>query len=485
MHKFTLSDFMGIVIVIGVIILLTLPAIDKTIKNTINTSYDAKVDTIISAASVWSDDNSSLLPANDGESITIYLSELKLSGNLDKNIKNPKTGKLMSNNTSIIITKKNGKYIYSVNVVDADKTEDTTIPILMIDGDITEYVEVNQEGKQYVIPDAVAKTSTGDSIDSSYISHQITKNDEIVSVIDTSKLDTYTINYVVTYGGKTGIYQKQVIVRDTTRPDIIVNDNLMVNSKNIGTDLTTGIIIKDNSGEDITPKIKTSVSDIPGTYYVYYLATDSSGNTVTKKREATVYKSNKHATGEVVYYNPTNGKRCNDYNINNSASMHTTGCLKWYSFNDSETSATIKLLLDHNIGPDVAYSQIDASFASYTKEWLDTLSPKLLTISDVTKITSNETYNDKAYYFDSNSSKPSNTCKSGATTGCRYGWLYDRTSKNCLTTGCLKNATDVTNGYWLSGQTETISVISDGSVQVDTTKSGVRPTIEVNKSIFD
>src|SRR5574344_1917917 len=110
---FTLAELMGVIIILSIILLLTLPAVDKIIKNSKERAYQEQVTSISKAASDWALSNSSLLPDEDGNSITIYLSEIKLSGSIAIDIKNTKTGNLLSNNTYVVITKKNNMYEYS------------------------------------------------------------------------------------------------------------------------------------------------------------------------------------------------------------------------------------------------------------------------------------------------------------------------------------------------------------------------------------
>lgn len=284
---FTLAELMGVIIILGIILLLTLPAVDKTIKNAKATAYDAQVDKIIAAANDWALLNARLLPKNDNESITIYLGELKSKGLIDINVKNPKTNKIISNNSSVVITKKADKNIYTVNIIDVDKKEDSNAPILIISGSIVDYVEVNQDDNIYVIPSAIAKTATGEEIDDSYISYQIVKNDQVVSVVDTSKIGTYKIIYTVTYQEKTGIYEKIVEVRDTLSPSISIIGNLEVmDSEDIN--YMEGVSVSDNSGEEITPSIEIENGTDDKNYTVYYTAKDSSGNVATKKRQVII-----------------------------------------------------------------------------------------------------------------------------------------------------------------------------------------------------
>ena len=94
------------------------------------------------------------------------------------------------------------------------------------------------------------------------------------------------------------------------------------------------------------------------------------------------------------------------------------------------------------------------------------------------------------YFFDSKTGTPSKTCTSGNTTGCKYGWLYDRTSTSCTTYGCLNNSDVSTCGYWSASSdanftSDAWAVNNAGTaseLSVNDPYFGIRPVIEVLKS---
>lgn len=111
-------------------------------------------------------------------------------------------------------------------------------------------------------------------------------------------------------------------------------------------------------------------------------------------------------------------------------------CLKFYAFLD-DGSDRISLLLDHNTTSTVAWSTISINtndkgpidvidkLKKDTAEWNETL------------ILSNHTYK----------SNRGDACKAN---GCKYAWLYDRTSGSCEKYGCLYNSNFEISGYWTS-----------------------------------
>lgn len=110
---FTLAELLGVITILGLLALLIVPAIDKTIKESNETLYQAQLGTIIEGAKEWSADHVSELPVSGG-SITITLLELKSGGYIPTDIKNPKTEELFSDDVTVKITEHNSQYKYQV-----------------------------------------------------------------------------------------------------------------------------------------------------------------------------------------------------------------------------------------------------------------------------------------------------------------------------------------------------------------------------------
>ena len=100
--------------------------------------------------------------------------------------------------------------------------------------------------------------------------------------INNKKLGTYTIKYKVNYKNKTKIFTRQIIVKDTTKPKIVVGTDKLVVCPN-GIPLNEIIKAIDNYDGDLTSKIKIKHNGKLFTYIVQ----DSSGNTtaITKQAE--------------------------------------------------------------------------------------------------------------------------------------------------------------------------------------------------------
>ena len=333
--------------------------------------------------------------------------------------------------------------------------------------------------------------------------------DAVETTVATSKLDsdgipdgTYTINED---GNLTGNGLKEPL-------EIEMNGNKPTS----GT-----IIIKDGQ---VT---KDSTMTIGG-YDVKY-------NEDNKKYEATEKGNTKtYKNGEVVYFNVTTGEKCtsSDYTETQSNIGVKEGCMKFYAFND-DGKDKVNLILDHNTTSAVAWnsSGSDANgpkealdqLKSDTASWQGTITPsnytmdqtgqpsnanytidyssykaRLITANEIAQITGNTSWNEKVagfndhYYFDSKTTTASDTCKKGNTSGCKYGWLYDRTSKYCTTYGCLNNSDQETYGYWTASSPANHSgyawfaacggYVYPGTALNDHHYGGVRPVITVSKS---
>lgn len=119
--------------------------------------------------------------------------------------------------------------------------------------------------------------------------------------------------------------------------------------------------------------------------------------------------SSKIVNGTIVYFNPETGKQCNDYIEGKSEEGTTSGCMRWYAYNDDLLN--IKLLLDHNtviaykniscdVVPDgvgstrsgvlslkqAIYNELGA-YAVKPTNWIDEIEYSALSIEEIERIT--------------------------------------------------------------------------------------------------
>jgi len=220
------------------------------------------------------------------------------------------------------------------------------------------------------------------------------------------------------------------------------------------------------------------------------------------------------------------------YNGVTKASNLQNGCMKFYAFND-DGGDTLNLILDHNTtawtywnysgdntgGP----AEVTAQLKTDTSSWKGTITPanyimnqssassganytvdysdykaRLITANEIAQITGNtgwdETSESSSWYYFHDLSTNYKTGRGDvcASTGCQYGWLYDRTNTSCTTYGCLNNSESSMYGYWTVSSLASDSLSAwlvdcGGDAEGDRGvnyegEGGVRPVITILKS---
>lgn len=114
---FTLAEVMGIIILLGVLALVTVPAVEHYIENSRERSYNATVSELIAAAKNWNLKYGSTVTWNKMATSDTYFYELNLSGLkqteylIDAPIIDPRTKKTMEG--CIYITSIDETYNYT------------------------------------------------------------------------------------------------------------------------------------------------------------------------------------------------------------------------------------------------------------------------------------------------------------------------------------------------------------------------------------
>ena len=106
--------------------------------------------------------------------------------------------------------------------------------------------------------------------------------------VDTTTLGLYTIDYSFEYEGLSYSKTRYVIVVDSTKPNIVLNEGIdTVIVGEVWED--AGALVTDNSLEELTITVTGTVdTSIAGEYEITYTAEDSSGNIATKTRYVNV-----------------------------------------------------------------------------------------------------------------------------------------------------------------------------------------------------
>ena len=289
---FTLIELLSVIIILGVIGLIAIPAINKAIKNAREELYKVQINNIELGAKSWAAENALNLPEDEGELITLTLGQLKVAGHIQLDIRDPKTKKLFPNDMEVIITKHMNNYIYDVledtgTPTGDEDNLDLTLPTIILKGTTLEYVEI---GGTYVDPGVIARNSAGVEIGG--VVTVIKSNNVVTPIVDATRFGQYKITYSVVDAGKSASVIRTVTVRDTTEPELTIpaNSTILV-SEVAGFNIMTGVSATDNSGEDVTITTSGNISSIPGLYTIIYTAKDIKGNETLKQRKITVSNS--------------------------------------------------------------------------------------------------------------------------------------------------------------------------------------------------
>lgn len=194
-----------------------------------------------------------------------------------------------------------------------------------------------------------------------------------------------------------------------------------------------------------------------------------------------------YENGTPIYFNPVTNKICGDYTEKNSLNGVKTGCLKWYIFNDDINRSSVTMILDHNIGNNVSFSDANNEITSLinTSKWNKDINPRLISVNEINKIVGISNWDKSWYYFETKThEEPTN-----------YTTKYNLLNNNlvtCQAYGCETASTYETYGYWTSTEPEstpnneyTVSRTGIGvNTKTDSNIIGVRPVISVDKKEF-
>lgn len=292
---FTIIEILGVLIILGLLAVISVPAVARVINNSNEELYKVQIENIKTGAKNWAVKNASILPSEEGESVTITLGQLKLSGDVVVDIKNPITKELFPNDMEIEIKRYLNNYIYLVNEdsgTDNGNFDPSQImPTLVLVGSSTVYVEVNGDfDEEYYIDNGViARKADGSEIENEDIEIVIKSNNTVVNSIDISQIKQYKVTYSIQSGGVSLSVIRTIIVRDTTPPVITHNGNATINVSQVANfDPYEGVSVFDNSMQEVGINISTNLSSIPGVYTITYIAEDTSGNISQAKKIVTV-----------------------------------------------------------------------------------------------------------------------------------------------------------------------------------------------------
>lgn len=269
---FTLAELLGVIIILGAVLLIITATFSNILKQSEEDLYNDQINSIKLALESWMSDNQK---PNVGEKVILSLSQLKESGLIALDIKNPKTKELFPNDMVLEIFNNEGIIEYNVNVTGTNVKDYNSITSIKVNGNVLEYVE--QGVSNYTDPGVTAKDSNG----------------SIVSNVTSETTPTLNLNekgtYITKYTTSDNVAYRTIIVRDTTGPIINFDTNLEMTYEESKTyDFKSDITVTDNSNEEVSVKVSNNITLLPGNYTIKYVATDSSGNETIKLRKITI-----------------------------------------------------------------------------------------------------------------------------------------------------------------------------------------------------
>lgn len=120
-NAFTLAELLGVIALLGIIGMITIPAIDSSLNKGKDELYDTQIEQIEKGGKDYYAENIKEMPKEKGNESCKTIKELQDGGYLPLDIKNPKTNENFSSVTEVCVTKiSNNEYSYKVNVKEAD-----------------------------------------------------------------------------------------------------------------------------------------------------------------------------------------------------------------------------------------------------------------------------------------------------------------------------------------------------------------------------
>ena len=119
---FTLVELLAVITILGVIALIITPTVENSNKKIKQKAYEEQKEALLISLKDYRTSHLKYFVATD--TISITLKQLKDSGYVDYDVKNPKTGKCLDNNITFKIEKlENNTYKYYMNNKSFDEAD--------------------------------------------------------------------------------------------------------------------------------------------------------------------------------------------------------------------------------------------------------------------------------------------------------------------------------------------------------------------------
>ena len=217
---FTLVELLAVIIILSLVLVIAVPSVNKYIKQSKEKAYDAQISTIIEAAQAYASTNLELLPNRENISVKVTLGQLKSSGLIKEEVKNPNDDKYFDDALTIEIKKNKENYIYEVVENTITTRDGEKSPKITLNGSPMVTYNLNAT---YTELGASATDSDGNAISNIVI-------DKSNLVMSTEGI--YQVKYTVTdtKGISSTVYRNVYVIKDKYENGTVIYFNPNSNS---------------------------------------------------------------------------------------------------------------------------------------------------------------------------------------------------------------------------------------------------------------
>ena len=131
---FTLVELLAVIVILSLVLVIAVPSVNRYIKQSKEKAYNTQISTIIEAAQAYASANSGLLPRKEEFVVKITLGQLKSSGLIKEEVKNPNDDKYFDDALTIEIKKKGETYTYDIVESTITTRDGEKSPIINLNG---------------------------------------------------------------------------------------------------------------------------------------------------------------------------------------------------------------------------------------------------------------------------------------------------------------------------------------------------------------
>ena len=153
-HGFTMIEMLGVLVLLGIVLLIVVPTVRKSISDSKELLYKDQIANIESGIRNWASSNAKILPTDD-RTIKLTLGQLKQSGHTEEEIKNPTNNKCFSDDSILTITRNGNNYEYGVETIieeECSQEEEDKLPIKVKVNIIGELIRMGHQIKPVYQP---------------------------------------------------------------------------------------------------------------------------------------------------------------------------------------------------------------------------------------------------------------------------------------------------------------------------------------------